>query len=197
MPDETSNVSVPASLAIDESAPSVIAPEIVFDPEPDTLRIAPAVEIPVPDTLNGSAIDNPVPETLTAPPELIVVPVDEAPKEAFADTTTVEPLDTVVKPVYVFAPDNDNVPDPETVRFVLPAITPPYVSVSPLPTLMRPAFVGPKVIPRFVDNERELVAVSIPPSSVIDVARNEFGALPRFESEEIEISPFEIVVVPE
>jgi hypothetical protein len=53
------------------------------------------------------------------------------------------------------------------------------------------------VIPRFVDNERELVAESIPPSSVIDVARNEFGALPRFESEEIEISPFEIVVVPE
>ncbi len=112
LPDETSNVSVPSSLPIDAVAPSVTAPviEFVSVPAVETLRIAPADEIPVPDTVNGSAIDRLVPEILTAPPESIVVPTDEAPKEAFADTTTVEPLDTVVKPVYVFVADNVNVP---------------------------------------------------------------------------------------
>ncbi|MFM7897644.1 MAG: hypothetical protein ACKO97_01585, partial [Actinomycetota bacterium] len=56
---ETSNVKVSASLPTDAVAPSVIAPVIVLllVPVASRLRIAPVDVMPVPEIVNGSAID--------------------------------------------------------------------------------------------------------------------------------------------
>ena len=99
-PDATLNVSAPSSLPIDEFAASVTAPviEFVSAPAVDTLRIAPVEELPVPDTVNGSGIESPVPDTFTAAPQLTVVPELLAPNEDELLATAV-PLEIVVAPV--------------------------------------------------------------------------------------------------
>ena len=99
-PEATSNVSVPSSLPIDESAERVIAPviEFVSAPAVATLRMTPVEELPVPDTVNGSGIDSPVPDTFTAAFELTDVPVALAPNEAELLATAV-PLEIDVAPV--------------------------------------------------------------------------------------------------
>ena len=99
-PDATLNVSAPSSLPIDELAASVTAPviEFVSAPAVDTLRITPVEELPVPDTVNGSGIESPVPDTFTAAPELTVVPELLAPNDDELLATAV-PLEIVVAPV--------------------------------------------------------------------------------------------------
>lgn len=168
-PLATSNVNVPSSLPIDALAASVTTPviEFVSAPAVDTLRIAPVDEIPVPDTVKGSAIDSPVPETFTTPPELTVVPADEAPKAPFEDTTTVEPFETVVKPVYVFVPDNVNVPEPEAVNVPEPVAIGSATVTFPFPENVRAGFVPASAPKAFTPDPTS--NVNGPPSLMIAI----------------------------
>ena len=65
-------------------------------PVASRFRIAPVVEIPVPEIVKGSAIESPAPLTCTAAPDDTVVPVDDPPNaDAVVATTTPAAIDVV------------------------------------------------------------------------------------------------------
>ena len=107
------SVSVLASLATEALASSVIAPvmELLSVPAESRLRIAPVVEIPVPEIVNASPTDKLVPLMCTAAPVATVVAPAVVPRAELLLTTTT-PASTEVAPVNVLAFDNVNVPTP-------------------------------------------------------------------------------------
>ena len=110
------SVSVSASLTTDALAPSVIAPviELSFVPVASRLRIAPVVEIPVPEIVNASAITAPSPLIYTAAPDATVVAPSVVPRPLLL--TTITPASTEVAPVNVLTADNVSVPEPDFVN---------------------------------------------------------------------------------
>ena len=127
--DETSTVSVSASVCISVAAPSVIEPDNVL--LPDTLRMAPTrtldSKMPVPDTLRASAITMPPLSDNVAPSAIVVLPADVPSEPSFE--TAITPVDNVVVPVYVFAPDNVSVLEVDVFLVIVPEpeITPESV----------------------------------------------------------------------
>jgi hypothetical protein len=93
-------VSVLASLTTDALASSVIAPviELLFVPVASRFRIAPFVEIPVPEIVNDSAIDAPSALMCTAAPVTTVVAPAVVPRAELL-LATITPLLTEVAPV--------------------------------------------------------------------------------------------------
>ena len=86
-------------------------------------RIAPVAVIPVPEIVNGSAIDNPAPLMCTAAPDATDVAPTAVPNaESLLTATT--PESTEVAPVNVFVADRVSVPDPDLVSAPEPEITP-------------------------------------------------------------------------
>ena len=97
---------------------------------PLVLRIAPVVEIPVPEILSGSVTPVRPPDNCSAAPDATVVEPRDVPlsPSAVLLLITTTPVEIVVIPVYVLAFDNVNVPVP--VFFVnapSPEITPDNV----------------------------------------------------------------------
>ena len=97
-PEVTSKVNVSASLPTETFAPRSTAPKIVLllVPPASRLRITPVPELPVPETVNGSAIVRPDPLMCTAPLVTSVLAL-ALPSEVLSVTTTM-PADTVVTP---------------------------------------------------------------------------------------------------
>ena len=94
----------PASTWNSELAPRVIAPDSVWTSVPavDKLRITPVEDEPVPETVNGSAIDRSpdVPSRWRAAPDATVVPsLAPEPPSALLVLTTTMPFEIVVVPV--------------------------------------------------------------------------------------------------
>ena len=82
------------------------------------------------------------------------------PRDPLPDTTT-EP-DTVRPPLNVFTPDNVNVPEPDLVNALAPAMTPAYVRVVPDATLSVPP-PEPSEMPRFAFTVMSAVVARVPP----------------------------------
>ena len=93
-------VSVSASLTTEALALSVIAPviELSFVPVASRFRIAPVVEIPVPEIVNASPTDKLTPLMCTAAPEATVVAPAVVPRAELL-LTTITPASTDVAPV--------------------------------------------------------------------------------------------------
>ena len=103
----------PVSICTSDAANIVTAPEIVFVPL--VLRIAPVVEIPVPEIVNASPTNKPTPLICTAAPEATVVAPAVVPRAELL-LTTITPASTEVAPVNVLTADNVNVPVPDFVN---------------------------------------------------------------------------------
>jgi hypothetical protein len=96
----------------------VTAPDHLF--APDELSIAPPDDPPVPEIVIGSVTPLSSPETLTTAP--LATEVDErdvpsSPSAVLLEIATM-PVESVVEPVYVFAPDSVRVLEPTF--FVIP-----------------------------------------------------------------------------
>ena len=110
-PPDIVNVE-PVSTCTSAAAVNVTAPDHVFEPE--VLRNAPFDDTPVPARYNGSVTPVSPPETVTAAPlATVVYDVDDplSPRAVLCWTSTI-PVDTVVRPVNVFAPVSVNVLEP-------------------------------------------------------------------------------------
>jgi hypothetical protein len=118
----------PESICTSDAANIVTAPEIVFVPL--VLRIAPVVEMPVPEIVSGSVTPARSADSDNAAPDATdVVPRDDplSPKAVLLLIATT-PVEIVVLPVYVLAFDNANVPTPVFfVNVPEPEITPDNV----------------------------------------------------------------------
>ena len=100
LPEVALNVNVSASLPTEVFAPSSTLPVIVLllvTPTVSRLRIAPVLELPVPEMVNDSGIERLDPLMCTAP-LVTSVRALEAPNDESAVATTT-PADTVVRPV--------------------------------------------------------------------------------------------------
>ena len=120
-----------------------------------TLRSAPPLEMPVPLSVNGSALDRPLPVTVTAAPAATTVPV-ALPRAALLWTSTV-PVLTVVVPVYVFTPLNASTPEPDLMMPPAPLTIPPTVSVVPASVT---------VTVRSAANDTAMLTVSVAPTAL-------------------------------
>jgi len=99
LPDVVSKVNVSASLPTEVFAPSSTLPVIVLlfeTPTVSRLRIAPVLELPVPEMVNDSGIERLDPLMCTAP-LVTSVRTLASPNEELAVATTT-PADTVVRP---------------------------------------------------------------------------------------------------
>jgi len=136
------SVSVSASLTTDALAPSVIAPviKLSFVPVASRLRIAPVVEIPVPEIVNASPTDKLAPLMCTAAPEATVVAPAVSPRAELL-LTTITPASTEVAPVNVLTADNVNVPVPDFVNVPEPVV---IAAIDEVPTL---STVNPMSVP--------------------------------------------------
>lgn len=114
------------------------APDHVF--APDELRIAPPDDPPVPEIVIGSVTPLSTPETLTTAP--LATEVDERDEPSSPSAVLLEiatmPVEIVVEPVYVFAPDRArvleptffvNAPEPEMIPDRVWAVDDAYVNV--------------------------------------------------------------------
>jgi hypothetical protein len=99
---------------------------------------------------------------------MVMIPAYEAgvlvaPSVPVSESVLVVP-EIVVSPAYVLAPLNTSVPAPDFAKSapVDPAITPGYVNVVDVGTLMVPSLVS-RVIPRLASIETDAVTSSAPP----------------------------------
>jgi len=118
----------PESICTSDAANIVTSPEIVFVPL--VLRIAPVVEMPVPEIVSGSVTPARSADSDNAAPDA----TDVVPREVRLSPSAVllliatTPVEIVVLPVYVLAFDNVNVPTPVFfVNVPEPEITPDNV----------------------------------------------------------------------
>jgi hypothetical protein len=115
------NVNVDASDTIDDAPVNVTTPAIEF--APDTLRITPPEDTPVPTTDTASDTANGPRNSSAAPDTTDVEPVFE-PRPFECSTETTPPV-TLTAPLNVLLPDNVSVLEPNLV--IAPVATPEMI----------------------------------------------------------------------